>query len=196
MANEFKSIGSAFKGVGNAIKTGQKRALNRAASSTRTFISRDVRSQVGLKSKDINKRVRLNRTDSGFNKKFSFRSSVGIATKTGHPLRLFSPKAKKVRLKKGTAFGNTRIGVTAKIRKSREFIPTAFLMNVRGNQIVAARKGKQRKPTVELRTKAFIEAVMNGVKKYRTFMTNEYRRIVGREVTFAVSKRLGSNSED
>ncbi len=195
--NIFSNFTDAFKGVGRAIELGQKRALNKAARSTKTFVSKTIRQEVGLKARDINKRLKLNTTQSGFKKKYSFRSGIGIATKIGHPLRLFSPKKKKVKIGKGNPFGSTRDGVTVKLSKgSREFVPTAFLMTVRGNQIVASRKGKARKPTTELRTKIFIDSVMKDVKKYKAFITKEFKRIVGREVTYAVDTRLTKNDNE
>lgn len=193
----FKNFSDAFKGLDKAVSLGQKRALNRAAKSTKTFISKEIRGEVGLKAGDINKRLKTNNTASGFNKKFSFRSSVGIATKIGHPLRLFSPKTKKVKVSTDV-FGDTRKGVTAKLTKgSREFIPKAFIMQVRGIELVASRKGDDRTPTIELRTRIFIDNVMQNVKKYREFFRKEYKRIVGQQVDYAVQQRLTkNNSED
>lgn len=195
--NIFSGFTDAFKGVGRAIEMGQKRALNKAARSTKTFISKTTRGEVGLKSKDINKRLLLNKTQTGFNKPFSFKSGVGIATKQGHALRLFSPKQKKINVGKKALFGKYRYGVTVKLSKGgREFVPKAFLMTVRGNQIVAARKGQARKPTQELFTKIFINSVMNNVKKYKNYMTKEFKRLVGKEVTYAVDQRLTKNDNE
>lgn len=196
MARTFKNINKAVRQIDNAVATGRKRALNKAARATRTFINKTIRQEISLKSKDVNKRLIVNRTQTGLKKRFSFQSSVGVATRAVHPLRIFNPKKKRVSIGKGKPFGNFRQGATVRLTKKRQFIPNAFIMNVRGNEIVAARKGTKRKPTKELTTTLFVDTVNKNLKKFTTFMATEYRRIVNREIEFALGKRLTKNSGD
>ena len=183
---EFSSISDVLKGTSSAIKLGTKRAINRSVSSTKTFISRNLKEEIGLKTRDINSRLKANKTQSGNNKPHSFRGSVGIATRINFPLRLFSPRRIKIKTGRGT-----RYGVTVKLGKEgKKLAEGGFLMNVRGKEIVAQRKGDARKPTKEVRTTLFLDSVLRNVKLYKTFLTKEFKRIKGATIKHAIQQRL------
>lgn len=185
MGKSYLSISDAFKNVNNAIKLAQKRALTKSATSTRVLIRKDIRAVTGLKSDYINRRIKLNRPASGTKNKYSFRAGVGIATKAMIPMRLFKPKTKKVRTKAGP-----RKGVTVKIGKgSRNLIPNAFIMSLKGTDIVAARKGKERKPTKQLFSTVWVESIMGQIKTYKKYIVDRYKTIVKHEMKYALSKR-------
>lgn len=184
---EFKSISDVLKGTDSAIKLGTKRAINRSVSSTKTFISRNLKDEIGVKAKDINSRLKVNKTQSGNNKPYSFRGSVGIATRVQMPMRLFSPRRIKIKTGRGP-----RVGVTVKLGKEgKTLVEGGFLMTVKsGAEIVAARKGMERKPTKELRTTLFLDTVLRNVKLYKNFLTKEFKRIKGATIRYAIQQRL------
>ncbi len=182
----FSSIQKAMKGVDNAILLGTKRAMNRSASSTRTFINKSIRQETGLKSEYVTRRLLLNRTQTGNNKPYSFRANVAIAMKAILPLRLFSPKPKRVRTPKGD-----RAGVTVKIGKQgRSVVTGAFLMTLKnGVQLVTERKGIERTPTKQVFTLLWQETVQRNFVSFNKFASNTFKNIVGREIDNAINQR-------
>ena len=192
-SNLFSSIEKAMKGVDNAIKLGTKRALNRSAASTRTLIRQTMRKETGLKSEYVNKRLLLNRTQTGNTKPYSFRANVAIAMRAILPQRLFNPRVKRIK----TIRGN-RYGVTTKVGKQgRTLIPGAFLMQLRnGVEIVAERKGNRRTPTKQSMTGIWQEIVASRYGMFTKFANDTFNQIVGREIDYALSKRESSNKNE
>lgn len=195
MANKYDKIRNQYntKGVNRGILIGTKRALNKAAKSTRTFVRRELRRDVGVSSKRINDRVLMNRTEKGLRGRHSLKASVSIATKKFMPMRYFKPKTKVVKTtlqgkKKGKV---TRYGVTVKIgRGRREIVPGAFLMDMRNGLVVAKRKGPKQFPTTELFTKVLQESVKDNNKTFNKTLNQRFQKIVEHEIEFAVGNIL------
>lgn len=187
----FKNLTEATKDVDNAVKTGVKRALNRTLSSTKTYISKQIRSEIGLKSKDVNARLKLNKPQTGFKKKHSFSANVSIAMMAYLPMRVFSPRAKKLKTKKGP-----RVGVTVKIGKLGRFlVPNAFLM-MKGIAIVAMRIGKKRYPTKQVFTEVWQETVTTQYGSYRRYAQETFNKIVGHQIQYALDTRTSKNKSE
>ena len=186
MAKVYKSIGQAMKGVDNAIALGCKRAMNRSISSTKTYISKSLRNELSLPNAIVSKRLKLNKVAKGIKDPYAFRANVAIAMKRLFPMRFFKPKSKKVKTSRGI-----RIGVTTKIGKAaRTLVPKAFMIMLKnGVPVVAQRKGKERTPTREVYTEAWQRTVTDKLKEYKSFLQNNFKRIVGQQIDFALSKK-------
>lgn len=192
--NQFKK---ALNGVDSAIKQGTARALNRALSSTKTKVVRQLRQDTGLKKDVVSTRTRFRKA-----KIDSLDVVIGIATKFGIPLRQFAAKAKNVR----SAMGR-RIGATTKIgRQNRQLVPGGFLMNVGATTIVAGRtkafsglgsgegtytdSKAARAPTTQLKTRAFSESAKDLQGPSEKHLKDTFERIVAHEIEYSVSRKL------
>lgn len=194
MANKYDKIRNEYntKGLSKGILTGVKRAIRKSATSTRTVVRRELRKSLGLSSKRINKRVLLNKPASGLTGRHSLKGGVAVATQFFMPMRYFKPKSKIVRTTvKGVKRKVKRIGVTTKIgKRPRMLVPNAFIMEVKGNTIVAERKTSRRKPTKEVFTKVFQTEVEKNSRPFQKILNNKFTKIVNNEIDFAVTQRL------
>lgn len=117
------------------------RALNKAASKTNTQFKRLLQKDLGMKSKDISKRIYQKKANSK-----SLEVYVSLGTKFGISLHYFKPKIKVV--KKGRGKNARKYnGVTVSIpaEGGRFFVPNAFIATMpNGKSLVVARRGKPR----------------------------------------------------
>lgn len=175
-----------MKGVDNAVALGCKRALNRSIQSTKTYISKSLRSELSLPSDVVRKRLIANKVAKGVKDPYAFRANVAIAMKRLFPMRFFKPKQKQVRTGRGK-----RIGVTTKIGKAaRTLVPNAFLITLKnGTPVVAQRKGKERTPTREVYTTVWQKTVIEKLNEYKNFLRNNFKKIVGQQIDYALSQK-------
>jgi hypothetical protein len=184
-----------LRGLDSAIRTGAVRAMNKALTTAKTQLVRDLRSDTGLKTEVISPRVMAIKANA---KKLTV--SLNVAVKVGVPLRHFSPSPKKVKRGK-----RTYQGVTAKIgSQGRVLIPGAFLLdNVKGLVVVGRKKafsGGQyvspsgpRKPLFQLRTTAFQESAKARRDEAKAKLRNRFNDIVNHEIEFSIAQRLNQN---
>jgi hypothetical protein len=182
----------ALKDIDKAVQRGASRALNKAIKQTKTQVVRTLRSETSLKTEDINIRVRTVKS-----KPTILGVVLGIATKFGIPLRKFNPKEKKIKTSAGI-----RQGVTAKIGNAgRALVPGAFIMNVRGHELVAGRKQAYTKgsyinptaprlPTVQLKTDIFIDTAKANQSNWSKYLRDTFNRIVNHEIDFSLQQTL------
>ncbi len=201
--SQFKK---AFKGIDSAIKQGTARALNRALSSAKTKMVRALREDTSLTTEVIKTRTRGRKAAQN-----RLGISLGIAVKFGVALTKFTPKEKKVRVKRGGK-GKAQLyrGITAKIGKGpRQLVPGAFGMDTKSKFIVAGRKQAftdtnrghgvysnrtaPRKPTVQLKTTVFVDAAKANEAAVKADMKDTFNRIVAHEIDYAIAKQFKSN---
>lgn len=184
--SEFKK---ALKGIDQAIKQATARALNRALSSARTKITRDIASETGLPNKVI--KTRMLETKA---RKDKLRARLGIATKVGVSLSEFKPRVKPVKVVHvGHSRPTTHYGVTVKLgNRGRDLVPGGFLSKGRGSgkQLVLARKGKARRPTVALRTMLFTDVAKAKQSEAQRHMLNQFNKDVAGYIDFEIKKKL------
>lgn len=194
------SIKSQLKGIDKAIIQGSVRALNRALSSAKTQLVRNLKEDTGLKTDKVNSRVFPIKANNN-----KLLASLNVAVKFGVPLRQFSPKQKTVRVKHSTG-GRARAhyGVTVKLGKqNRQLVPGAFLLDNKAGLIVVGRKGAfrgpnydyvnrraARKPLVQLRTTIFQDSAHARKAEATKYMQQVFDKNINHEIEFAISKKF------
>jgi hypothetical protein len=130
------------------------RAVNRAASSTRTQSSKDVRKAVNLKAADVKKGITLRRMAAreGFNGEASV-TFTGRATS----LYYFAPKDRKVKTARGI-----RMGVSVNVKGKRKLVQGAFVMTKGGiTRGIFKRQGDGRYPLKKLFSTGILDVLRN-----------------------------------
>ncbi len=146
-----KSLSDWVDKVKDVNKKATYRALNKAASKTNTQFKRLLQKDLGIKSKDISKRIYQRKATSA-----SLRAHVSLATKHGIPLHYFKPKVKVVKVKpsnrkKARKYNGVSISIPAE--GARFIVPKAFMATMSNNNktLVMARKGNARLPVDNLK---------------------------------------------
>jgi len=159
--------------IDKALHNAMRRTLNKLLSKSKTVGGRAVRETYNIKSKDLNKSLRLRRANY---------------TKLEAEIRV------RGNLMKVYYFGAraTRRGVTVRIRKDRgrKLIASAFIQQMRtGHTGVFLRKGKERLPIREVTTistaQMFEQAAVDAIQK---MIAKDGAEILQRELDFEYSK--------
>lgn len=187
MSNEFKK---AFIGIGSAIQQGTVRALNRALSSTKTELVKNLGADTGLKAALIKTRV----LDIKANKN-KFSVQLAIATKVGVSLAEFSPREKVVNVvHPGHTLPTRHVGVTVAVGGNRDLVPGGFLWTApSGKQLVLARKSTTKYPVVTLRSNAFTDAAQARVAETESTLRSNFEDQVVAQVEYAVQAKFDSD---
>jgi hypothetical protein len=182
VSSNFKK---AFRGIDSAIQQGTARALNRALSSTKTKVTRQLREETALKTDIITARLRAKKAKAN-----QLGAILAIAVKFDVPLTKFSPKAKSVKV------GKRRYdGVTVKVGKQpRQLAPKAFFLQGKSvDGVVIARKGEAKNPLIQPKSDAFRKSAQAAQEPATKHMADTFEKNVGHEIEFAVSRKFKQN---
>lgn len=188
------SLGKATRKIGQAVATGMIRGLNKAIDKTKTRVIRQLREETGLSSEQVYRRVLPIKAKKG-----KPNGSINIATKFDISLAYFKPKEKVVKLPskrtsrgKGRPKNRTFYGTTVKIGNNpRQLVPGGFLRTVKsGKELVLARKGQARYPTVALKTDIFRKVAQKHQVENSEFLKKTVDELTPHEIEFALSQTL------
>lgn len=186
--NEFVK---AVKGIDQAIKLGTSRALNRALSSTKTQLVRDLSDDTGMKNASIKARVReVKATVKSLN------VIIALAVKIGVSLAEFSPSIRKIKVvHQGNTKATTHYGVSVRIGgTTRDIVPGAWLAYGKsGKKLVLARKGKDKYPTQALRTDVFKDAAKTRQVQATKQLADKFSNEVASQIDFAIQQKFNSD---
>lgn len=149
------------------------RALNKAASKTNTKLNRYMQKDLGVKAKDIRKRIYQKKASSK-----SLEAYVSIGTKYGFGLHVFSPRIKVVKKGNGKkARKYNGVAIKIPVEGGRFFVPKAFMAVMpRGKKsLVVARRGKTRLK-IDMQTKDVTEIAKKYQASLTTFMQEDFKK--------------------
>jgi hypothetical protein len=151
-----------------------RRAISRTQTSARTEISKGVREELALKSRDVKDSISIKRP--------------GRDDKPTGNVRI---KAKPIALKRYGA-RTTRKGVTVKVKKSRgrSVVEGGFIVESLGGHVFI-RKGKARLPISKLWGPSVVKQVEQDPERYQDFIDDTYRRRFNEQFNFELSKIYG-----
>jgi hypothetical protein len=188
VGQEFKK---AFRGIDAAIKQGTARALNRALSSTKTKVVRQLREETGLKTDIITERMRARKANQS-----RLDAIIAIATKVGVALGRFNARPKTVRVApRGAPKKRSYEGVSVKIGKQpRQLAPGAFfLKGKRTDGVVIQRKGLSKYPTFLPRVPIYGEVAAAHREENARHMRDTFEKNVAHEIDYAIQRKFSSN---
>lgn len=168
----IKSLSSWVDEVKDINNRATYRALNKAASKTNTQFKRLLQRDLGVKSKDISKRIYQKKANSK-----SLTAYVSFGTKRGLGLHLFKPRVKVVKVGKGRkARKYNGVTITVPAEGGRFFVPKAFIATVpNGKSLVLARMTRKRLP-IDSQIKDVSEIGMKHQATLVKFMREDFRQ--------------------
>lgn len=188
LAGEFKK---AFKDIDQAIKQGTTRALNRALSSAKTQLVKNIGQDTGLKASLIKERVLDIKANS---KKQNVQ--LAIAIKVGVSLSEFSPSTKKVEVvHTGHTKATTHYGVSVKAAGGRQLVPGGFLWNASGKKLVLGRSDPSNNTSTlaTLRSNAFKDSATARRDETQRFLEKQFEDAIVDQLEYAIKSKLDSN---
>jgi hypothetical protein len=191
----------AFKGIDSAIKQGTARALNRALSSTKTKVVRQLRQDTGLPTEVITARTRFKKATLK-----DLRVILAIAVKFGIALSKFKPSEKKVKVVQKNGRKVTHYGVTAKIGQlPRQLVAGAFMLSGKTGEAVLGRKqaysdgiysdpNAPKYPTASLKSDVFTESAKAQQVPAKEYLQQAFDNNAEHEIEYAVQSKFKGNT--
>lgn len=135
----YKTIGAWTEQVKKAHTTARYRAMNKAMAKANTQLKRGLSKDLGIKSKDASKRLRIKKASMK-----SLSAFISIGVKYGLPLHIFKPRVKLVRKGKRKYNGVT---VAIPFEGGRKLSAGGFMVTAKsGIDLVMTRLGAARVP--------------------------------------------------
>lgn len=149
------------------------RALNKAVAKTNTQFKRVLQKDLGVKSKEISKRIYQKKAN-----KTSLVAYVSLGTRFGIGLHHFTPRVKVVKKGKGRKARKYE-GITIKVpvEGGRMFVPNAFMATMPGNgkTLVVARLTSKRLP-INTARKDISAIAQRHQESLRAFMQQDFKQ--------------------
>lgn len=167
-----KSLSSWVDKVKDVNNRATYRALNKAASKTNTQYKRLLQKDLGMKSKDISKRIYQKKAN-----RQSLTAFVSFGTRYGVGLHHFKPKVKVVKVGKGRkAKKYNGVSISIPSEGGRFVVPKAFLATMpNGKSLVVARTAKGRYP-IDVQIKDVSAIALKHQTTLTKFMREDFRK--------------------
>lgn len=148
------------------------RALNKSVAKTNTQFKRLLQKDLGMKSKDISKRIYQKKANSK-----SLTAYVSFGTRYGVGLHHFKPRVKVVKIGKGRkAKKYNGVSISIPAEGGRFVVPKSFMATMpNGKSLVVARTARNRYP-LQVQTKDVSEIGMKHQATLTKFMREDFRQ--------------------
>jgi hypothetical protein len=178
----MSSFFAAFSKINKAIITSKKQALKQAGNSTKTLITKTVKSELGIKSDVAKRRLKLFKATEQ-----SITLSVG--TRVELAARHFKPGQYKVSTRVGT-----RYAATYTVNGSKASLPKgAFLANVNTldetKKLVLTRTGDARFPVKTVTVPLLIPVIEKNLDMFQKHMSESFERNLRANIKYNMDKK-------
>lgn len=155
--------------------------LNRTIAQVKTEASRNIRQEVRLKAKDVNRGLVIVRANSQKGALVTMQASIQVNT---NPVPLFQYGAKQ-----------TKQGVTVNVKGIRKLVKHAFIAKMKsGHEGVFLQRGKARLPIDELYSTRLSDVFYNSgfILKPQQFALIKFTINLQQDISFFSGKKLKS----
>lgn len=166
------------------IRKSAARSINRTATGTRTFLSKEVRKELKIKAKPVRDAVRIKKASPNA----SLRNIQGIVEVSGKPIPLIEFGARERNVRKD---GKVYKGVSVRVKDRRKVVRGGFLATMKsGRTGIFKRKGKSRLPIRELFSTSITDILRNEgfLDRIAKFVDERFFREFKRDLEFRISK--------